>query len=275
MPVSEGLRPPDWNRHSMSSDTDGGEAAVAENTDGRDAVATGEAGGGGETVTFSAAGLREGFVRCLPVAAGVGGYGVAFGMVAARRGLSAAEATLMSATVFAGAAQLIAVEVWADPIPVAAVLTTTLVVNARYVLMGAALRPWFARLGLGEAYGSVFFLIDETWALTMGELTDSGGRGAFLVGSGIAAWLFWVAATAVGANLGAAIGDPRQYGLDFVLTAVFLAIATQLWEGKSTLLPWVVALVVAVVAADVLTGRWYILAGGVAGSLVEVARVGR
>ncbi len=154
-------------------------------------------------------------------------------------------------------------------------LTTTAVVNARYVLMGAALRPWFARLGVREAYGGVFFLIDETWALTMGELTDGGGDGAFLVGSGIAAWLFWVGATAVGANVGAAIQDPSRYGLDFVLTAVFLAIATQLWEGKSTLLPWLVALVVAVVAADALPGRWYILAGGVAGSLVEVARVGR
>jgi len=246
----------------MSNDTDGGEAAVNGDADGR-------------PVTFTAAGLREGFVSCLPVAAGVGGYGVAFGMVAARQGLSAAEATLMSATVFAGAAQLIAVELWADPIPVAAVLTTVGVVNARYVLMGATLRPWFARLGLRKAYGSVFFLIDETWALTMGELTDGSSRGAFLVGSGVAAWLFWVAATALGANVGAAVQEPSRYGLDFVLTAVFLAIATQLWEGTSTLLPWIVALLVAVVTADVLPGQWYILAGGLAGSLVEVARVSR
>ena len=254
----------------MARDSDGGAAVPGGDTE-ENASAAGDADG----VTFSAAGLREGFVRCLPVAAGVGGYGVAFGMVAARQGLSAAEATLMSATVFAGAAQLIAVELWADPIPIAAVLTTTLVVNARYVLMGAALRPWYAQLGLREAYGSVFFLIDETWALTMGELTDGGGRTAFLVGSGVAAWLFWVGATAVGANLGAAIRDPSRYGLDFVLTAVFLAIATQLWEGRSTVLPWAVALVVAVVAAGALPGRWYILAGGIAGSLVEVARVSR
>ncbi len=87
----------------MARDTDSGEPLAAADT--------GEgAAGADDRVTFSAAGLREGFVRCLPVAAGVGGYGVAFGMVAARQGLSAAEATLMSATVFAGAAQLIAVE---------------------------------------------------------------------------------------------------------------------------------------------------------------------
>ncbi|MBP1988179.1 AzlC family ABC transporter permease [Halolamina salifodinae] len=226
-------------------------------------------------VTFSAAGAREGFRRCLPVAAGVGGYGLVFGVVARQAGLSTAEAALMSATVFAGAAQLIAVELWADPIPVVAVLTTVAVVNARYVLMGAALRPWFARLGLREAYGSMFFLIDETWALAMGDLTEGSGRGAFLLGSGVAVWLFWVAATVVGASVGAAIGDPSQYGLDFVLPAIFLAIATELWDGKATLLPWAVAFLVAVVTADVFPGRWYILAGGIAGSLVEVIRVSR
>ncbi|GAB7012235.1 AzlC family ABC transporter permease [Halolamina salina] len=228
-----------------------------------------------EGVTFTLDGAWEGFRRCLPVAAGVGGYGLVFGVVARQSGLSVAEAALMSATVFAGAAQLIAVELWADPVPIAAVLTTTAVVNTRYVLMGAALRPWFARLRPGHAYGSVFFLIDETWALTMGELSEGSGRGAFMLGSGIAVWLFWVAATVVGASAGAAIGDPSRYGLDFVLPAIFVAIAVGLWEGKSTLLPWGVAFLVAVVAADALPGRWYILAGGIAGSLVEVIRVGR
>ena len=231
--------------------------------------------GGRGAVTFTADGAWEGFRRCLPVAAGVGGYGLVFGVVARRSGLSVAEAALMSATVFAGAAQLIAVELWADPIPIVAVLTTTLVVNARYVLMGAALRPWFARLRPGESYGSMFFLIDETWALTMGELSEGSGRGAFMLGSGVAVWLFWVAATIVGASIGAAIGDPSRYGLDFVLPAIFIAIAVGLWEGKSTLLPWGVAFVVAVVTAETLPGRWYILAGAIAGSLVEVIRVSR
>jgi len=226
-------------------------------------------------VTFTADGAWEGFRRCLPIAAGVAGYGLVFGVVARQSGLSVAEAALMSATVFAGAAQLIAVELWADPIPIVAVVTTTLVVNARYVLMGAALRPWFARLTPGQAYGSVFFLIDETWALTMSELGEGTGRGAFMLGSGVAVWLFWVAATVVGASVGAAIGDPRRYGLDFVLPAIFIAIAVGLWDGKSTLLPWGVAFVIAVVTADALPGRWYILAGGIAGSLVEVIRVSR
>jgi len=223
-------------------------------------------------VQFGWVGLRDGFVQCVPVAVGVAGYGVVFGVLAREAGLSVAEATLMSATVLAGAAQLIAVELWADPVPVVAVVGTTLVVNLRYVLMGAALRPWFRRLAPRQAYASVFFTADENWALTMGELRSGSRLGAFLLGSGLAIWSFWVAATVVGATAGGVVGDPSSYGLDFALTAVFLAIAVELWEGRSTLAPWGATAVVAVATEALLPGRWYVLCGALAGVLAVVSR---
>jgi len=178
----------------------------------------------------------------------------------------------MSATVLAGASQVVAVELWEPSIPVVAIIATTFIVNLRYVLMGAALRPWFSRLPPMQAYGSVFFTADENWALTMGHLRSGGHQGAYLLGSGLAIWVFWVAATWVGAVGGGAIGEPSSYGLDFILVAVFIVIAVGLWEGRSSLLPWAVAGAVAVLCAQFLPGRWYILLGGVAGCLVEVAR---
>jgi 4-azaleucine resistance transporter AzlC len=223
-------------------------------------------------VQFGWAGLRDGYVRYLPVALGVAGYGVVFGVLSRDAGLSVAEATLMSATVLAGAAQLFAVELWADPVPIAAIVGTTLVVNLRYVLMGAALRPWFRRLDPRQAYASVFFTADENWALTMGELRSGSDRGAFLLGSGLAIWSFWVVATVVGATAGGVVGDPAQYGLDFALTAVFLIIAVELWEGRSTVAPWGSAAVVAVVIETILPGRWYVLCGALAGALTVVIR---
>lgn len=68
------------------------------------------------------------------------------GLLTRGAGLSTAEATLMSATVLAGAAQGIAVELWDYPIPVVALVVTTFIVNLRYVLMDASLRPWFRNL---------------------------------------------------------------------------------------------------------------------------------
>ncbi|WP_408959391.1 AzlC family ABC transporter permease [Natrinema sp. 74] len=227
---------------------------------------------GRERVTFTRAGIRAGFLSCLPVALGVGGYGIAFGMLARRAGLSVAEATLMSATVLAGAAQIVAVELWAEPIPIATIVLTTLAINLRYSLMGAALGPWLERLSPSRSYGSLLLMADENWALTMRELKSGSGRGAFLLGTGIAIWVCWVGATVVGAAAGGVIGDPAQYGLDFVLAAVFVALAVELWEGRPTLVPWLVALATAVAAAEFLPGRWYILLGGFAAAAVEVIR---
>lgn len=223
-------------------------------------------------VSFSLDGLYRGFITCLPIALGVAGYGILFGVLARQAGLSVAEATLMSATVLAGAAQLIAVELWSSTARVAAVLVTTAVVNLRYLLMGAALRPWFSRLTPVQAYGSVFFTADENWALTMKEFRDGGEDGAFLLGSGLAIWLLWIAATVVGATATGGITDPSAYGLDFVLTAVFLTLVVGFWEGAQTILPWGVAAVVAAVSASLLPGQWYILLGGVAASATEVIR---
>ncbi|QGX95704.1 branched-chain amino acid ABC transporter permease [Haloplanus rallus] len=229
-------------------------------------------GGGVDEVRFGPTGVRDGYLRCVPVALGVAGYGVVFGVLAREAGLSVAEATLMSATVLAGAAQLVAVELWADPVPVVAVVGTTLVVNLRYLLMGAALRPWFRHLAPRHAYASVFFTADENWALTMGELRSGSRQGAFLLGSGLAVWSFWVVATVVGATAGSLVGDPARYGLDFALTAVFLVIATELWEGRSTVAPWAVAAAVAVLTEAALPGRWYVPCGALAGALTVVIR---
>ncbi|MDJ1432059.1 AzlC family ABC transporter permease [Halostagnicola sp. A-GB9-2] len=225
-----------------------------------------------DSVTFSREGIRIGFLTCAPIAIGVAGYGVAFGVLARQSGLSVAEAALMSAVVLAGASQIVAVELWADPIPIATVVFATFAINLRYSLMGAALEPWFRHLTSKQVYGSLFFMVDENWALTMREFKSGGSLGAFLLGSGIVLWLFWVASTILGATVGGAIGEPEQYGFDFILAAVFVALAVELWDGSSTLLPWLVALGTAIAAANVFPGQWYILIGGIAAALVEVIR---
>jgi len=134
--------------------------------------------------------------------------------------------------------------------------------------MGAALYPWFSRLPLVKAYTSVFFMVDESWALAMSEFAAGGRDAAFLPGSGLTLFVAWVSSTIIGQTAGALIQNPAQWGLDFAFTAVFVALLVGMWRGKGQILPWVVAAVVAIAAAHWLPGKWYILLGGLAGSAV-------
>jgi 4-azaleucine resistance transporter AzlC len=181
----------------------------------------------------------------------------------------------MSALVLAGAAQFVALGLWVSPLPTLAILLTTLVVNARHLLMGAALRPWLARLSARKTYASAFFLSDESWALTLRQFATEKTDGAFLLGSGLALFAAWTGATLLGRVAGTALGDPARWGLDFTFTALIVALLIGMWKGKSSLLPWITAALVAVATAHWLPGKWYILLGGIAGSLIGAVRDAR
>jgi 4-azaleucine resistance transporter AzlC len=225
-------------------------------------------------VIFTLSGALDGARSLVPVAISGFAIGLVFGVLARQAGVGIVETVLMSALVFSGAAQFLVLGLWATPLPVATIVLTTLVVGLRHLLMGAALAPWFAKLPRPKAYASVFFMADENWALTMSEFSRRRCDAAFLIGGGLLMFLSWTSSTLIGRTLGGAVRDPAQWGLDFAFTAVFLALLVGMWKGTSDLLPWAVAAAVAVAGHALLPGQWYILLGGLAGSLVGAVRDG-
>jgi len=222
-----------------------------------------------DTMTFTLQGALLGARRIIPLAISAFTVGFVFGVLARQAKLSVVQSLLMSAFVFAGASQFVALTLWiVTPLPVITIILTTFIVNLRHVLMGASLRPWFARLAPSKVYTSVFFMVDESWALAISYFAAGGRDGAFLLGGGLIMFVAWVSSTLVGQTVGASIQNPAQWGLDFAFTAVFTALLVGMWKGKSNFLPWAVAAAVAVAAAHWLPGKWYILLGGIAGSAV-------
>lgn len=210
--------------------------------------------------------------KAVPIALGVGTYGLVFGVLARQAGLDLWQGLFMSAWVFAGASQFVALDLWISPLPVTTLIITALVVNLRHILMGAALAPKLMQLGWLRAHVAVFFIADENWALTMGSVGKNPGRGgrfamAWLVGGGSVMYTAWVGSTLLGQSFGGLVEDPARWGLDFAFSAAFIALLVGFWRGKSDLLPWLVAALVSVVCYKFLPGKWYILIGGLAGSL--------
>jgi 4-azaleucine resistance transporter AzlC len=219
---------------------------------------------------YSWAGLVEGVRLAVPVMPGMVLFGVAFGALAAQKGLSLLEATLMSALVYAGASQFVALEMWSDIATfagIAAIGLVTAAVNMRFILMTAALRPWFGTLPAWQSYPALFTITDPGWLIAMNYHRKGGRDAAILVGGGLAFWLLWVASTVPGYLLGALVSDQKTFGLDVIMPAFFVAMLVPLWRGARRAIPWVIAGAVALLVAALMPGWWFIMAGSVAGGI--------
>lgn len=222
----------------------------------------------------------------LPIAISIASYGVVWGVLAGQAGLSPLEVVLMSSIVYAGSSQFVAIDMWSPVgLPIASIVIATAIINLRLLLMTATLRPQFEGVPRWQAVLAMFLVSDEVWAMTVAHTARAGGgaiplRGgathpdqvasapAFMLGCGALAWSSWVGSTLSGRLLGAIIVDPAAYGLDFAFTATFLALLFGMWKGRGDAVAWLAGGVIAVAASIILPGTWYVIAGGLGGSLV-------
>ena len=216
----------------------------------------------------------------VPLAISIAAYGVVWGVLAGQAGLSALEVFLMCGLVFAGASQFVALDMWdGAALPIASIVISVAIVNLRLMLMTATIRPVLAPLKPWQRLLGVALVSDEQWALTMAEVAKGRGTAAYYFGAATSCYLTWLLSPLIGRLIGAAIDDPVKYGLDFAFTATFLALLFGLWKGKTDLVPGGVAALVANAASMLIPGNWYILLGGLAGSLagavVETFKVRR
>ena len=215
-------------------------------------------------------GLAEGAWRSGALLPGTAIFSLVFGTVAAQKGLSLADTILMNALVFAGASQLVALEAWTNPLSLgtlASLALLTAIVNARFVLMGAALQPWLGALPAWQIYPPLLLTTDATWIVGMRYRAEGKGDAAIYLGAGLAIWAVWVAAVVPGYLLGAFISDPKRFGIDLMLPIFFAAMLVQIWRGPRRAIGWAVAGVVALAAAQLVAGWWFIVIGAVARSI--------
>ena len=175
--------------------------------------------------------ISDGVRAAAPLAVGPLLFGASFGLLAVEAGMSGVAAAVMSATTFAGAAQLAAAGVLdAGGGAVAAILAASLL-NARYIPIGISVSSIFPGSVLRRLAESQL-IVDESWAI-------AGRSGRFehrlLVGAGLLFYVCWIGGTAVGAVFGDALADPDAIGLDAAFPALFLALLwpyVQVQEGQ-------------------------------------------
>jgi predicted branched-subunit amino acid permease len=222
----------------------------------------------GSRVIFTRHGFWRGVRISLPMVPAMAPFGLIVGVLADSRGLSWLETVLMSALVFAGTSQLVALELWTDPAPILGATLAALVINLRLAPMGAALAPWLDRLRGVRLWGTLATLVDNSFAISIADQRAGGKDAALLLGVGLTFWLFWMTVTGIGHGFSGLVALPAGHPIFFASVATLVALMVPLWRGKSELVPWAVAAIAAVTTSHLLgLGQpWPVLAGAIIGA---------
>ena len=207
----------------------------------------------------------DGVRRSIPVILPSLPFGLLFGTVAVQNGMSIAEATLMSLTVFAGASQLVGIEMFGQKIAPWMIVLSIFAVNFRHILYSAALGRQMGRWNSLQRMIGFFFLTDAQYA--DGERKALEGPLTFSWYMGYASFLYinWVGGTIVGAAFGNLIPDSHALGLDFLLVIYFMGMVMG-FRKRPLWLPVVGASAAASIAAYYLIGSpWHVSVGAVVG----------
>ncbi|MFB9951814.1 AzlC family ABC transporter permease [Rhizobium puerariae] len=152
-------------------------------------------------------------------------FAILFGAVAADNGLSVMEAGLMSATVYAGASQLVGIELFGQHVAPWLIVLSVFAVNFRHILYSAALTRFIAHYTPAQRFLTFFLLTDPQFA----EAIRRGEAGhavsfAWYLGFGGAIYFPWLFFSMVGAFFGRMMGDPRTLAIDVLLPIYFLGL---------------------------------------------------
>jgi predicted branched-subunit amino acid permease len=224
-----------------------------------------------EKPPWTAAAFMLGARMAIPAMPGMVAFGLAVGATAARKGLTLLDSILMNFIVFAGAAQLVAMEIWPERFTAAAIAALALIVatvNARILLVTASLYPWLGGSPAWQVYPTLYITTDSSWLVAMRYRGEGGSDAGVLLGASVVLAIAWIAATTAGYVGGALAGDPKKFGLDLVMPVFFTAMLVPLWRGARRAIAWVLAGAVALAVQYLFDGWLFIFAGAVAGCVL-------
>jgi predicted branched-subunit amino acid permease len=220
----------------------------------------------------------DGFRDGLTVIVAYVPFGLALGAALASTAVHPVLAWSSSLLIFAGAAQLVAVQLLAGGSATAVVVLTALVVNSRHLLYSASLAPHTQGWSRSSRGVGAYFLADPVYALAIarfGSREDDDGRARlrYYLAMALTCWVGWITLTGAGGLLAGAL--PAALPLELAAPLTFLLLLVPTLKDLAGYAAAAVAGLVAVPAANLPLGLGLVLAavvGVVAGATTERIR---
>jgi 4-azaleucine resistance transporter AzlC len=160
------------------------------------------------------------------IGVGVASYGVSFGALGVTTGLSILQTQFLSSIMFTGASQFALVGVIAAGGSAISAIATALLLGFRNLPYAIRMSQLLEVRGW-KKFAAAQLTIDESTAMGLAHEIEvdgtHGGKWAFWA-TGVSVFIFWNAATLLGAVAASAAGDPKALGLDAAVVAGFVAL---------------------------------------------------
>jgi 4-azaleucine resistance transporter AzlC len=219
---------------------------------------------------------RDAVRDVLPMAVGVAPFGLVLGVAMGELGLATWSAVLGSVLVFGGAAQLVALTLAGSGAGVAAVVLSTLLVNARLALYGASLAHRFRGQPGWFRWLAPHLIVDQLVAISAlrPDLDRARFRRYWLSAAGVLS-VGWFGAIVTGLQVGPVL--PADAPLDVATAALFVGLVVPRLSDRATVVAAAIAVAVAIVSGGWPSGTGLVLAIvlGVAGGVLVTGRESR
>tara|TARA_X000000368_G_scaffold164074_1_gene129397 strand:+ start:331 stop:1053 length:723 start_codon:yes stop_codon:yes gene_type:complete len=202
----------------------------------------------------------------LPLLLGVVPFGLVFGVLGISSGLTETETILMSSIVFAGASQVVFVQLWAAGSAYIVIGSSVALINLRHVLYSASVAEYLKKLSFKWRIILGYLLTDEAFAVSIKRFSSHGKSRPvhfFMLGAGLTLWFAWQISTIVGVIAGSTI--PENWELAFAIPLTFIAIVVPLIRNIPTIISAITSGLIAIFGQSLPWNTWIIVAalGGI------------
>ena len=172
--------------------------------------------------------IKQAFLKTLPVLAGYIVLGIGFGILLRNAGYGVLWAFAMSAFIYAGSMQYVGVSLLTGGASVITTALTTIMVNARHLFYSISMVDRYKDAGKYRPY-LIFALTDETYSLLSdGHAPSEGDPSLYRFLVSLFNQSYWVTGSVLGSLLGAVLPFSTK-GIEFSMTALFIASFTEQW----------------------------------------------
>lgn len=202
--------------------------------------------------------FKKAFPYTVPVLLGYLFLGIAFGVLLSSKGYGVHWAILMSFIIYAGSMQFVAVGLIVSPFNLGAAFLMTLLVNARHIFYGLSLLEKFKISGRLKPY-MIFSLTDETFSLHCAIDSPEGvDRKWFMFFISMLDQCYWILGGVIGTIAGTLINFNSK-GIDFAMTAIFIAIFVEQWEKNKNHIPAILGIVLSLISLFIFQNSSFII----------------